>query len=340
MGTDGEGRKNVDREGLKKAARLAAAMSPADRERVIAQLPGEIARALRAELSVLAANDRADEALQSDFLTAWRTPKAARTQPPADIPDGGPRDTDQKSLDRQRRQEYLDRLLTGELDEDLDDVLGGAIDNGQTPDVPADDDQNDAAPADDPQNNDFQSDDGDSDEILYRIDPAAQEEHVPRFAPAPVPIRREGESPAKEPAPAKRPRRRLTIGWKIGPSKPADPKEQTGPKEQIDPKEKEPAEPVPAEPVIPWAGGSSLPREDILAQCRRAAGERPQTIAAWLRPLSPEETEEYLRCFPEEQRAEIRRRLERLDGVDLSIGELLGRHLGWPGAMGKEVLPR
>ena len=86
MGTDGEGRKGVDREGLKKAARLAAAMPPADRERVIAQLPGEIARALRAELSGLTAGDRADEALQSDFLTAWRTPKAAPARPSAETP--------------------------------------------------------------------------------------------------------------------------------------------------------------------------------------------------------------------------------------------------------------
>ena len=105
MGADGEGRKNVDREGLKKAARLAAAMSPADRERVIAQLPGEIARALRAELSDLTAGDRADEAHQNDFLTAWRTPAPARIQPPVNIPADETRDTDQNSLDRQRRQE-------------------------------------------------------------------------------------------------------------------------------------------------------------------------------------------------------------------------------------------
>ena len=322
MGTDGEGRKGVDREGLKKAARLAAAMPPADRERVIAQLPGEIARALRAELSGLTAGDRADEALQSDFLTAWRTPKAAPARPSAETP-AEPRNAEEKRLDEQRRQEYLDRLLADGFDDDLDDVLDGGLDDnqtldGQTFDGPALDEQTTDTPADDTPA------DNDEDEILYRIDPAQQEEHVPRFTPAPIPIRREEDSPAEQPAPIKRPRRRLTIGWKIGPSEPAASKEKGA-----------------DEPAMPWGGDTpSLSREEILAQCRRAAGERPQTIAAWLRPLSREEAEEYLRCFPEEQRAEIRRRLERLDGVDLSIGELLGRHLGWPGAMGKEVLPR
>ena len=336
MGADGEGRKNVDREGLKKAARLAAAMSPADRERVIAQLPGEIARALRAELSDLTAGDRADEALQNDFLTAWRTPAPARIQPPVNIPADETRDTDQNSLDRQRRQEYLDRLLAGELDDDLDEVLDGHFDDdqpldtqpldSQTLDGPALDDQTPVSqttdvPADDSPANDSPADDG---QILYRIDPAQREQHVPRFAPVPIPIRPEEEPPAEQPAPSRRPRRRLTIGWKIGPSEPTVPNKKEA-----------------AEPAIPWGGGTaSLPREEIAAQCRRAAGERAQTIAAWLKPLSGEEAEEYLRCFPEEQRAEIRRRLERLEGVDLSIGELLGRHLGWPGAMGKEVPQR
>ena len=327
MGTDGEGRKGVDREGLKKAARLAAAMPPADRERVIAQLPGEIARALRAELSGLTAGERADEALQSDFLTAWRTHKAAPARPCAQTP-AEPRNAEEKRLDEQRRQEYLDRLLADGFDDDLDDVLdGGLNDNqtldGQTFDGPALDEQTTGAQTTDTPADDTPAD-NDEDEILYRIDPAQQEEHVPRFTPAPIPIRREEDSPAEQPAPIKRPRRRLTIGWKIGPSEPAASKEKGA-----------------DEPAMPWGGDTpSLPREEILAQCRRAAGERPQTIAAWLRPLSREEAEEYLRCFPEEQRAEIRRRLERLDGVDLSIGELLGRHLGWPGAMGKEVLPR
>ena len=327
MGTDGEGRKDVDREGLKKAARLAAAMPPADRERVIAQLPGEIARALRAELSGLTAGERADEALQSDFLTAWRTPKAAPARSSAQTP-AEPRNAEEKRLDEQRRQEYLDRLLADGFDDDLDDVLdGGLNDNqtldGQTFDGPALDEQTTGAQTTDTPADDTPAD-NDEDEILYRIDPAQQEEHVPRFTPAPIPIRREEDSPAEQPAPIKRPRRRLTIGWKIGPGEPAASKEKGA-----------------DEPAMPWGGDTpSLPREEILAQCRRAAGERPQTIAAWLRPLSREEAEEYLRCFPEEQRAEIRRRLERLDGVDLSIGELLGRHLGWPGAMGKEVLPR
>ena len=123
MGSDGEGRKGVDREGLKKAARLAAAMPPADRERVIAQLPGDLARALRAELSGLTAGERADEALQSDFLTAWRTPKPAPARPSAQTPAAEPRNAEEKRLDEQRRQEYLDRLLADGFDDDLDDVL-------------------------------------------------------------------------------------------------------------------------------------------------------------------------------------------------------------------------
>lgn len=346
----------MNREGLKKAARLVAAMAPKDQERVIGQLSSEAARALRVEIRVLAAGEGADEAIQSDFLSAWQTSRVVETPPavehPAEVANTGvanaevaaaPRETERR-LNEQLRREYLDHLLaeepgakaagnkdTGNKDTGSKDAGGNNGDNNNNNN--SNNSNNNNNNGDNKFGNDNQpvdsrvntsSGEENPDEPLYRIDPAENEEPTARFIPIPIRLPRGASQPRKEP--------------------PKEPPKEPAPGRSTAPRRENRASgrhTISVESVIPWAGGGSrLAPEEIAAQCRRAAKERPQTIAAWLKPLSGEETEEYLCRFPAELQIEVRRRLEWLDGVDLSIGELLGRHLGWPGSMGKEAIPR